>query len=96
MAAFDALCPHCRARLTIDPGLKAIIDSKPADEPRTFDDLDAAVGHLKAHDSERESKFLASMEAEKGKKQVLERKFDELFKKASEDDRPLIREIDLD
>jgi len=96
MATFDALCPHCRARLKIDPEVKGIIDSTPAADPKTFENLDAAVGHLRAQDSERESKFLASLEAEKGKKEVLERKFEELFKKAGEDDKPLIREIDLD
>jgi Zn-finger nucleic acid-binding protein len=96
MAEFDTLCPHCQARLRIDTELKAVIDSAPAEAPKTFENFDAAVGHLRSHDRERETKFQASLEAEKTKKEVLEKKFEELFKKASQDSSRPIRDIDLD
>ena len=96
MADFETLCPHCQARLKIDTELKAVIDSSPAEDPKTFENLDSAVGHLKAQSQEREAKFQASVEAEKAKKDVLGRKFEELFKKAQSDDSKPIRDIDLD
>ena len=45
---------------------------------------------------EREKKFAASVEAEKSKKDVLNRKFEELFEKAKTDTSKPIRDIDLD
>ncbi len=96
MPDFETLCPHCRARLKIDTELQAIIDSTPAEEPKTFENLDAAMGHMKAHDEERDAKFRASLEAEKSKKDVLQKKFEELFKKAQTDDTKPVRDIDLD
>lgn len=96
MSEFETLCPHCKARLKIDLELKAIIDSSAPEDPKTFENLEAAMGHLKAHDQEREAKFQASVEAEKSKKDVLEKKFEELFKKAKSDDSKPVRDIDLD
>lgn len=93
---FETFCPHCHARLKIDAELQAIIDSTPAEDPKTFENLDAALGHMKTHDEERDAKFRASLEAEKSKKDVLQKKFDELFKKAKEDDSRPVRDIDLD
>jgi|KBSMisStaDraftv2_1062788.scaffolds.fasta_scaffold658502_2 hypothetical protein len=96
VAEFETLCPQCQSRLKIDTDLKAVIDStKPAD-PRTFENLEAAMGHLKAHDQERDAKFKVAMESEKSKKEVLDRKFDELFKKAQGDASKPVRDIDLD
>ena len=58
--------------------------------------VDEAMGALKTHDVEREKKFAASIEAEKSKKDVLNRKFDELFEKTKGDTSKPIRDIDLD
>ena len=96
MADFETLCPHCHARLKIDTELRAIIDSTPAEDPRTFENLDAAVGHLKKNDAERDAKFQIALDSEKSKKDVLQKKFDELFKKAQNDPSRPIRDIDLD
>jgi hypothetical protein len=63
---------------------------------RKFESVDDAVGALKTHDAEREKKFAASIEAEKSKKDVLNRKFEELFEKAKSDTSKPIRDIDLD
>lgn len=96
MAAFDTLCPHCKSRLKIDTEVNAVIDWAAPEDPKTFENLDTAVQALKVHDQERESKFQASVEAEKSKKAVLEKKFEELFKKAHDDTTRPIRDIDLD
>ena len=93
---FDLLCPCCGARLKVDPELKAVIAHEAPKVPRKFESVDDAIGALKTHDVEREKKFAASVEAEKSKRDVLNRKFDELFEKAKLDDSKPIRDIDLD
>jgi hypothetical protein len=94
---FELLCPCCGARLKIDPDLKAIIDHEAPKIPRKFESVDQAIAGLKTHDVEREKKFAASVEAEKSKKDVLNRKFDELFEKAkTEPNTKPVRDIDLD
>ncbi len=96
MADFETLCPHCQSRLKVDTELKAVIDFTPAADPKTFENLEAAMGQLKAHDAERDAKFQVALDSEKTKKDVLQKKFDELFKKAQSDTSRPIRDIDLD
>ncbi len=96
MADFETLCPHCHSRLKVDTELKAVIDFTPAEDPKTFENLEAAMGHLRTHDAEREAKFQVALDSEKSKKDVLQRKFDELFKKAKDDPTRPVRDIDLD
>lgn len=93
---FELLCPCCGARLKIDSDLKAVIAHEAPKVARKFESVDDAIGALKTHDVEREKKFAASVEAEKSKRDVLNRKFDELFEKAKNDDSKPIRDIDLD
>ena len=93
---FELLCPCCGARLKVDSDLKAVIAHEAPKVARKFESVDDAIGALKTHDVEREKKFAASVEAEKSKKDVLNRKFDELFEKAKKDDSKPIRDIDLD
>jgi hypothetical protein len=93
---FELFCPCCNARLKIDPALKAVIDHEAPKTPRKFASVDDAIGGLKAADAEREKKFAASIEAEKSKKDVLNRKFQELFEKTRDDDSKPVRDIDLD
>jgi len=93
---FDLLCPCCGARLKVDSDLKAVIAHEAPKVARKFESVDDAIGALKTHDVEREKKFAASVEAEKSKRDVLNRKFDELFEKAKKDDSKPIRDIDLD
>lgn len=93
---FDLLCPCCGARLKVDPDLKAIIAHEAPKVARKFESVDDAIAGLKTHDAEREKKFAESVEAEKSKRDVLNRKFDELFEKAKTDTSKPIRDIDLD
>lgn len=76
--------------------MKAVIDHEAPKVARKFGTVDEAMGALKTHDVEREKKFAASIEAEKSKKDVLNRKFDELFEKTKGDTSKPIRDIDLD
>jgi len=93
---FDLVCPCCGAKLKVDPELKAIISHEAPKVARKFESVDDAIEGLKSHDVEREKKFAASVEAEKSKKDVLNRKFEELFEKAKSDTSKPIRDIDLD
>ena len=93
---FELLCPCCGARLKIDPDLKAVIAHEAPKVARKFETVDAAIEGLKTHDAEREKKFAASVEAEKSKRDVLNRKFEELFEKTKGDTSKPIRDIDLD
>ncbi len=93
---FELLCPCCNARLKIDPELKAVIAHEAPKTPRKFSSVDDALGALKGQDEEREKKFAASVEAEKSKKDVLNKKFAELFEKAKDDKSKPVRDIDLD
>jgi hypothetical protein len=93
---FEVLCPCCNARLKVDPELKAIIDHEAPKIARKYATVDDAIGALKGADEEREKKFAASIEAEKSKKDVLNRKFAELFEKTKGDTSKPVRDIDLD
>jgi len=93
---FELLCPCCGARLKVDPDLKAVIAHEAPKVARKFESVDAAIEGLKTHDAEREKKFAASVEAEKSKRDVLNRKFEELFEKTKGDTSKPIRDIDLD
>jgi hypothetical protein len=94
--AFEVLCPCCNARLKVDAELKAIIDHEVPKTPRKYASVDDALGALKGADEEREKKFAASIEAEKSKKDVLNKKFAELFEKTKGDTSRPVRDIDLD
>jgi hypothetical protein len=93
---FEVPCPCCGARLKVDADLKAVIAHEAPKVPRKFESVDDAIAGLKTHDAEREKKFTESVEAEKSKRDVLNRKFDELFEKAKTDTSKPIRDIDLD
>ena len=93
---FEVLCPCCNARLKVDADLKAVIDHEAPKTPRKYASVDDALGALKGADEEREKKFAASIEAEKSKKDVLNRKFAELVEKTKGDTSKPVRDIDLD
>ena len=85
-ANFEVECPCCGATLKIDPEVKAILSHAEKPRPKTLDDISTGVQRLKAQEQGREDAFRKSFEAMKSSKDVLNRKFDELLKKAKEDD----------
>ena len=95
---FEVGCPCCGAVLKIDAGMGAVISHVAPIKPKMFADLEGAAQAMREQDTRKESLFRQSVEAEKHKAELLEKKFQEAFKKAKEtpDTGPLVRDIDLD
>jgi hypothetical protein len=94
---FEIACPDCSAMLRIDAETGALISHTPAPRKRTFEDLATAAQAMREQDERKESIFRQSMEAEKNKGDLLEKKFAEALRKAKDapEGKPL-REFDLD
>ncbi len=95
---FDVTCPDCGAILRVDPETKAILSHTPTPRKRTFEDFESAAKAMREQDVRKEDIFRQSMEAEKNKAQLFDKRFEEALRKAKEtpgDGRPL-REFDLD
>ncbi len=82
----------------MDPESRAVIAHTAPAVPKTFADLEEAGRALKERDSRKESIFRQSVEAEKNKADILEKKFQEAVKRAKEtpDTGRPIRDFDLD
>src|SRR5580700_5536992 len=83
-AMFDVECPCCKAVLKIDPETRAVIAHTVPVKPPPIEDLAAEVAKLKGEGARREQVFQKNFEAERNHGKVLEKKFDELFKRAKE------------
>jgi ribulose kinase len=97
--AFEVTCPCCGGVLKIDPEVQAVIAHKAAVAPKMFNDLEAAAKAMKDHESRKESIWGQSVEAQKHSAELLEKKFQEAFRRAKEepdDDKPRVRDFDLD
>jgi hypothetical protein len=94
---FEVTCPHCKAMLKVDAETESVIAHTPPVAPKMFADFEAAASAMREQEGRRESLFRQSVEAEKNKASVLEKKFQEAIKKAKEtpDTKP-IRDFDLD
>jgi hypothetical protein len=95
---FDVECPCCEAILKVDPETRVVIAHTVPIKPLPIEDLAAEVTKLKGEGARREQLFQKQFEAEKSHGKVLEKKFEELFKRAKEnpDLAPPKRDIDLD
>ena len=95
---FGVLCPCCTAELQIDPETKAVISHKEAERPKTFADFESAVTSFQTEAERREQAYRRSVSEHKDHHKVLEKKFDELFRKVQEnpDEPPPKRDIDFD
>lgn len=94
---FEVACPDCGAMLKIDAATGLVVSHTPAPRKRMFEDMETAAKAMREHDERKESIFRQSVEAEKNKADLLEKKFAEALKKAKDapDVKPL-REFDLD
>jgi len=93
---FEADCPCCGAKLTVDRTLGVVLSHTAPVRPPSID-LDDTASLLRAHEDAVEAKFRASVQAEKMKEDVLARKFAEGLKKAK--DAPVekpMRDFELD
>jgi hypothetical protein len=94
---FEVTCPCCSAVLKVDSATASVIAHTAPLRPKTFADMEAAARAMKEQDARKESIFRQSVEAEKNKADLLEKKFQEAVKRAKEaPDIPRVRDIDLD
>ena len=94
---FEVACPDCAAMIRIDGSTGVVISHTPAPRKRMFEDLETAASAMRAQDERKESIFRQSMEAEKNKEDLMEKRFAEALRKAKDapEGKP-IREFDLD
>jgi len=90
-------CPCCQAKLIVDRELGVVLSHTPPPKPPSSVDLDDTARLLREQAERVEAKFKLSVEAERMKDDVLERKFAEGLKKAKDQpvEKPL-RDFDLD
>jgi hypothetical protein len=96
--AFEVACPDCGAMLKIDGATGLVVSHTPAPRKRMFEDLETAAKAMREHGERTESIFRQSVDAEKNKAGLLEKKFAEAMRKAKDapDEGKPFREIDLD
>lgn len=97
-AAFEVTCPDCGGVLKVDPVTRSVISHTSAPKKRTFEDLGSAARALKDQEARRDSLFAQSVQAEKHRDDLLDKRFAEALKKAKEDPssgKPL-RDFDLE
>ncbi|MGB6974312.1 MAG: hypothetical protein WBD67_06485 [Terracidiphilus sp.] len=96
-ATFEVACPDCGAMLKIDAETGLLVSHVSAPRKRMFEDLETAAKAMREQDERKESIFRQSVDAERNKEDLLEKKFAEALRKAKDapEGRPL-REFDLD
>jgi hypothetical protein len=94
---FEVACPDCGAMMRIDAETGVLVSHTPAPRKRMFEDLESAAQAMREQNERKESIFRQSVDAEKNKADLLEKKFAEALRKAKDapDVKPL-REFDLD
>ena len=94
---FEVACPDCGAMLKIDATTGLVISHTAAPRKRTFEDLEMAAKAMREQDERKESIFRQSVDAERNKADLLEKKFAEALRKAKDapEGKPF-REFDLD
>ena len=92
----EVTCPCCRTSLVVDTNLGRVVSHR---EPERGDkpELNEAARILAAEAARRESLFEQSVEAEKGRGDALDRRFEEALRQAKQEPvtRPA-RDFDLD
>ena len=75
-----------------------MVSHEPPQKPRQVSDLAQAARNLQQKESRREEQFRKSVEAERDRGKLLERRFEEALEKAKEEPPgpPPPRDIDLD
>ena len=94
---FEIACPDCGAMIRMDAESGVVVSHTPAPRKRTFEDLETAAKAMREQNERKESIFRQSVEAEKNKEDLFEKRFAEALRKAKDapDTKPL-REFDLD
>ena len=94
---FEVACPDCGAMLKIDAATGLVVSHTPAPRKRMFEDLETAAKAMRERDERAESIFRQSVDAERNKADLMEKKFAEALRKAKDapEGKPL-RDFDLD
>jgi hypothetical protein len=94
---FEVACPDCGAMLKIDGATGLVVSHTPAPRKRMFEDLETAAKAMREQEERKESIFRQSLNAERNKADLMEKKFAEAVRKAKDapEGKPL-REFDLD
>jgi hypothetical protein len=94
---FEVVCPDCGAMIKIDAATGLLVSHTPAPRKRMFEDLETAAKAMRDQEERKESIFRQSVDAEKNKDDLLEKKFAEALRKAKDapEGKPL-RDFDLD
>jgi hypothetical protein len=94
---FEVACPDCGAMLKIDAKTGVLVSHTSAPRKKMFEDLETAAKAMREHGERTESIFRQSVDAEKNKADLLEKRFAEAMRKAKDapEGKP-VREIDLD
>jgi hypothetical protein len=94
---FEVACPDCGAMIRIDAPSGLVVSHTPAPRKRMFEDLETAAKAMRDQDERKESIFRQSVDAERNKADLLEKKFADALRKAKDapEGRPL-RDFDLD
>jgi hypothetical protein len=93
----EVACPDCGAILKIDASTGLVVSHASQPRKRIFEDLETAAKAMREQDERKESIFRQSVDAEKNKADLLEKKFAEALRKAKDapEGKPL-RDFDLD
>ena len=93
----EVACPDCGAMLRIDGATGLLVSHTPAPRKRMFEDLETAAKAMREQNERKESIFRQSVDAEKNKADLMEKKFADALRKAKDapEGKPL-REFDLD
>jgi hypothetical protein len=84
MPLIRVTCPCCQAELHIDPETEAVIRHVEHVKPPSLADMEAAVSRFKGEAGRREDAFQKSVQENKNRADVLNKKFDEMLKQAKE------------
>jgi hypothetical protein len=94
---FQIACPDCGAMIVVDAATGLLVSHTSAPRKRMFEDLETAAKAMREQDERKESIFRQSVDAERNKADLMEKKFAEAVRKAKDapEGKPL-REFDLD
>jgi hypothetical protein len=84
LTSFSVQCPCCQSELVIDAETRTVLHHTPLAAAPPITDLAAEVRRLRMAGAEREIAFQRSLESEKSKEQRMDRKFDELLRRAKQ------------
>lgn len=96
-STFTVTCPCCGALVAVDGESRVVVGHTPPPDTGEKTSFEQRMHALEEEKRVAEEKFQESVRSEKAKKEVLAKKFEDLFQKAKDAPAgPLKRDIDLD